>query len=112
MTPYSRRARLSVFPSAGCGTDALTRKELRRMPLASGSQSVCCELHMAEVLIELLEYVQHDRSVGRIAAEQELSAAIIAAFTSIETTEVVHSELDRTGDGHLEFVERSDSGEF
>lgn len=67
---------------------------------------------MPEVLVELLKHVQHDRSVGRIAAEQELSATIVAAFTSLEATEVAHGALDRTGDERLEFDERGDSGEL
>lgn len=78
----------------------------------SGPQCVCCELHMPEVLVELLGHVQHDCSVGYVAAEQELSAAIVAAFTGRETTEVAHRVFDRAGDERLEFDECHDSGEL
>lgn len=67
---------------------------------------------MPEVLVELLEHMQHDRSIRRIAAEQELSTTVIAALTSLETIEMAHGSLDRPGDERLEFDERSDSAEL
>lgn len=78
----------------------------------SDSQSVRCELHVSEVLVELLEHVQHDRRVGRITAKQELPATIVTAFASLETSEMVHGALDRTGDERLELDVRRDPVEL
>jgi hypothetical protein len=78
----------------------------------SVTERVCGELHVTKMLVELLEDMDHDGGVRRIAAKQKLSAALVGTFTGIETSEVSHDLLHGVVDQYMEVGERRGLGKL